>query len=53
MITLMRGSLDVRQNHDGVLSQYVTSLYSKVRSPPYCCAVPVDPRLNATYRVFK
>ena len=26
-------------------SHYVTSLYSKVRSPPYCCAVCQDLRL--------
>ena len=26
-----------------VLSHYVTSLYSRVRSPPYCCAVSLYP----------
>ena len=27
---------------EGALSNYVTFLYSKVRSPPYCCTVPLD-----------
>ena len=30
---------------EGVLSHFVTSLYSKVCSPPYCGVVLLDPRL--------
>ena len=31
---------------DGVFSKYIVSFYRKVRSPPYCCAVLLDPRLR-------
>ena len=34
---------------EGVLIHHVTSLHSKIHSPPYCCsAVLLDPRLPVT-----
>lgn len=39
-------SSQIKFNVEGVLKHYVTSQYSKVRSPPYSCVVPLDPRLK-------
>ena len=37
--------LDVHQNHwRSAWNHYVSSLYSKARSSPYCCAVHLDPQ---------
>ena len=45
--------LDVRKIIGGVLNDYATSLYNKVRSPPYCSAVPLDPRLGERTLLYK
>ena len=37
---------------DGVFNKYIASFYKKVRSPPYYCAVFLDPSLKAWSRLL-
>ena len=48
LVKIMRGSRGgkIIEEVEEVSSHYNTPLYCKVRSPPYCCALYLDPRLN-------
>ena len=45
MTISMSGSRGTAKSLKECESHYGISLYSKVHSPPYCCAVLLDPRL--------
>ena len=41
--------LEVQQNYRwSFFNKFIASFYKKVRSPPYCCVVLLDPRFEAS-----